>query len=537
MKKSVSAVLLAVAVLAATPAGTGILPTQPYNAATTSVGPALTAGAGARVSAPVSARGATRSRPWDGRSVFVPPDVLIDSGFIRATAADYEMDGTMWVAYSKLAPDSGVYVSRSTDHGATWSGVIALSLIPTTLVTHLGMVVGQGDSAFVYLFVVHPNEHGDLLCARFNKDGSDYHEFWVKADADSINDFKVCRDYSGSGYALYCVAGNDDHGSNFDDFFLKSTDYGKTWTALSTFRFVSDGSLAAGSGSYLYMAGRPGFSSYYGQLNLLVNSYWADPDSWREVGITPDTFYVMDPVIAPSFATPAASATIWTLYSHNFNGTGDMDMMYIYSRDVGTTWSAAHALASTSGANEQYGDIKPYTDPGNTWMNASYISEAGDRTVFRHYCEQSAPDTWSDTLRINSHSAGTGQEIRPLLVYSPGATGTGAGCVFTGAGLNSIYWNSPWTPGIAEGQTVAAEAGFALAPNPAADNVRFALPRISNARIAVYDPVGREVVRLPATTGLTWDRTDAHGNRVPAGVYIVRLVSAEGSAARRLVLR
>jgi hypothetical protein len=79
-------------------------------------------------------------------------------------------------------------------------------------------------------------------------------------------------------------------------------------------------------------------------------------------------------------------------------------------------------------------------------MNASYISidSSNYRTVYRHYVQAGTPTSWSDTLRINSGSAGTGRPVRPLLVYSPGTPGTGAGCVFTGAGLQNAYWNSPW---------------------------------------------------------------------------------------------
>jgi hypothetical protein len=481
---------------------------------------------------PGSAAGATVAKPWHGQSLGLEgSDVVIGTGTISATAADYEMDGTMWVAYSKSA-DSGVYITRSTDHGATWQGLFSIFLIPTTLVKHLGLVVGQGDSGFVYAFCVHPSQHGDMLCIRFNKDGTNFQNFWVKSDNDSINDFKVCRDYSGSDYYLYCVAGNDDHSTNFDDFMLRSTDYGKTWASTNTFRFVSDGSYTAGSGKFLYLAGHNGYSPYKGQLDLLVDTLWgAWSGSFREVDIAPDTFTVMDPVIAPSFATPVESAVVWTLYSHNSQNTGDWDMKYIYSTDAGVTWSASYYLAGSSSAEERFGDIKPYTSPGNTWMNASYISESTYRTVYRHYCEQSTPTSWSDTLRINTNSAGTGQSVRPLLVYSPGAPGTGAGCVFTGAGLSNIYWNAPWTTAVAE----------PVAPGP----VRLGLvPTVVRGvlllegdcsrtgtvpKAVLLDAAGRKVMSLvPGSNDVS---------HVAAGVYFVRETQAQAQAVRRVVIQ
>jgi len=572
MKKAVFVVLMAAAVaLAVKSEGAGPLPAVPCSPTTTSMGPARSADADPRLAviraeqaqaaargdealarklestaqaiylerqpAPGSADGAIRLASRRGRTSFSLPDMLIDSGTVWATATDYEMDGTMWVAYSRSVPDTSIDVVRSTDHGTTWEWVQGFFMIPTTIVNRLGLVVGPGDSGFVYVFTVHPNNDGDMLCTRFNKDGSSFLNFWVHASADTINNFKVCRDYRGDDYWLYCVAGDDDRSPEMDDFFLRSTDYGKTWATLRTWRFVSDGSLTAGAGSYLYMAGRPGFSPANGQLNMLVNRFWGHPDSWSEAIVAPDTFTVMDPVMVPSFVSPPESAVVWVLYSHDYNGTDDWDMQYLYSTDAGSTWSGAEFLAGESDADERFGDIKPYTDPGNPWMNASYISEESYRTVFRHYCNQATPTSWSDTLRINSNSAGTGEAVRPLLVYSPGAAGTGAGCVFVGEGLQNVYFNSPWLTGVAEQTRTGPDAGFSMAPNPVGEAVRFTLPRVAGSRLVVCDVAGREIVRLAADGDVSWNRVDALGNRAPAGVYIVRLVSPEKSAAQRLVLR
>jgi hypothetical protein len=487
---------------------------------------------------PGSAADAVTFKPWQGQSLGMDgPDVFIDSGTIRATAADYEMDGTMWLAYSKSAPDSWVYVTRSSDHGTTWHGVFSVRTDPVSRVEHLGLIVGQGDSAFVYVFLVHPRQNGDMLCVRFKKNGSNALAFYMKSGADSIDNFKVCRDYSGGSYWLYCVAGKDDHDTHMDDFVLRSTDYAKSWALTNTFRYVSDGSYAAGADEYLYMAGRRGASPYMGRLNMLVNRFWGAPDSWVETSVAPDTFTVMDPVIAPSFELPAENAVIWTLYSHDFLGSGDYDMKYVYSTDAGVTWSASYYLTGSSAATERFGDIKPYSVAGNTRVNASYLSEAAFRTVYRRDCEQSTPTNWSDTLRINSNSAGTGQSTRPLLVYSPGAPGTDAGCVFVGGGLQNVYWNSPWTTAVAEERRVKPDVGLTVSPNPAAEQVRFTVPKIAGSRLAVYDAAGREVTELPAHMSTLWNRTDARGNRVPAGVYLVRLTSPTLSASRRLVLR
>ncbi len=465
------------------------------------------------------------------------PDVVIDTGTIVATGADYESDGTMYVAYS-LARDSSVRLVKSTDHGSTWHPLTAIWTIPTSLVRRVAVVVGSGDSAFVFVMMTHPDNNGDVSCVRIRRDGSGGGSFWVSHDSATINNFTFCRDYV-APYYLYACVGNDDHTSAFNDYGLRSTDFGRTWAQTNLFRFVSDGSYQAGAADHLYTAGYVGYRPWLGELALAINTFYGAPDSWRTVNVHIDTFPVDDPVIAPSFVTPPESATVWLLCSHNFQGSGDWDILYNYSTDVGRHWSSARFLAGSSTAIEAYGDLKPYAEPGNPWVNASYISETTTRTVFRHYCNQANPTGWSDTLRINTHSAGTGWEVRPLLVYSPGAPGTGAGCVFVGAGLRNLYWNSPWTAGLAGGAGPGrVGAGLMVRPNPVTAGAVLSWPGAARA-LEVFDAGGRLVRRFerPAGTTAVWDRCDGSGRRVAPGVYLVRLESESGTVARQLIVQ
>lgn len=463
------------------------------------------------------------------------PDVVIDTGRIVATAADYEMDGTMWVAYSRQR-DSSVRVVKSTDYGSTWQPVVGFWTIPHSLINRLGMVVGAGDSAFVYVGIIHPDSSGDMACVRFNRDGSNFLYFRVKRGADTINNFTMCRDYY-TPYYLYICAGDEDNTQELDDFILRSTNFAKTWTTTNTFRFVSWGSLQAGAGTYLYLAGYPGFSPYRGYVNLLINKFFSAPDSWFERHVEFDTFEVADPVMAPSFVSPSESAVVWALYAHNYRNSGDRDIMYVYSTDAGNTWSPSYYLASRSDRDERYPDLKNYTSVGNPYVNASYISEASYRYVYRHWASQNDPVNWSDTLRINTNSAGTGRQIKPLLVYAPGAPGAGAGCVFVGAGLQNLYWNAPWTTGISEFNTGLKVNRFEALPNPVTSHTTFFWTG-NASRLTIYDASGRQVWYCdnPAS-GVQWNRTDLSGKRMSAGVYFVQLKTANGVSKSTLVVK
>jgi len=81
-------------------------------------------------------------------------------------------------------------------------------------------------------------------------------------------------------------------------------------------------------------------------------------------------------------------------------------------------------------------------------------------------------------------------------------------------------------------------------PNPFNPSVSipFVLERSQRVSLTVHDASGREVVRLlegEARAGhnqVIWEGRDSHGLRVSSGVYIVRLQTASGTEARRLVM-
>lgn len=88
------------------------------------------------------------------------------------------------------------------------------------------------------------------------------------------------------------------------------------------------------------------------------------------------------------------------------------------------------------------------------------------------------------------------------------------------------------------GATPTAVSVSDVYPNPArgAFAVRFGLPASGEARVALYDVLGREVAVLHAgPTGAGWHRVDADP-ALPAGVYLVRIVAGAGASARALTV-
>lgn len=85
--------------------------------------------------------------------------------------------------------------------------------------------------------------------------------------------------------------------------------------------------------------------------------------------------------------------------------------------------------------------------------------------------------------------------------------------------------------------------GLTVGPNPAGRLVRFdcRLGADERGRLAIIDLGGRTVrsfeIEGRATGPLTWDLSDDHGRRLPAGVYFCRLSSTGHSSIRKLVVR
>jgi hypothetical protein len=450
-------------------------------------------------------------------------DAVIDEGRFIATAADYTMDGNIYVA-AFHTDDSTTRVYRSTDHGSSWVTLLAIAMSSPggrLAIPRLGLCVGEGDSAFIHVFCVVPEPYQSLVLARVEMDGSDFTSYSVWTGSDTVTDMAVCRDYNGSDYWLYAVAVNGERLGARNAWYLRSTDYGKNWAVTDTGSSVVHPHNSFGAGSWLYhvLEGPDAYAK--GEVRLFHNTMYGASGEWHGQTLQPDTFSVRDPVIAPAFALPESTAAVWTLFSHDYQGTGDWDMLYAWSTNGGRNWVDFGYLSSDLNVAERFADLRNYTSLGNTYMNGSYIWELDtERFVFRHYSNSPDPGNWSDTARINANAAGTGRAVRPLLVYSPGAPGTGAGCVFVGVGLYNLYFNSPWL-------TALAEAGSPqLEPGPRALLCRGALEWPGSSPARLFDAAGRPVARvLPGPNDL---------RLLPAGVYHVR--TAPQAPVERLVL-
>jgi len=471
------------------------------------------------------------------------PDRQIYAGAVSASAADWEMDGTMWAAFAG-ASDSSVRVYKSLDHGVSWNEVINFYTPPKHYVNKIELVVGEGDSGFVYVFENLPVNDGDLRVLRCDKNGGSVENFAVLAGADSITDFTACRDHTGSNYWLYAIAHNGmESGSYPRSFFLRSTDYGKTWATTDLSANKARPRMAFGAGWYGYQSNVAKQTNWHGIVSTGVTSFYSSPGSWYFWDYQPDTFAINDACIAPAFTTPPESATTWIAYTHNYLGTSDWDIHSSYAiGDTLLSWNGPTVIAGTTNP-EGYVDLKNYTSAGNDYVNVSFVNidmTNGYNNAWLGYSSAGAPGTWtalSDTWVNKSVYSGWDFSAFPRIVYSPGGGGPGGGLVFPGSVSwtnTNGYFNAPWFNGVAESpvQPKRPAVAFSVLPSVARGPVRVSWNG-SATRLTVTDVAGRTVrsIAAPAGNSFVWD------GKVPAGIYLVCLTTSSGTATRPVVIQ
>jgi hypothetical protein len=107
------------------------------------------------------------------------------------------------------------------------------------------------------------------------------------------------------------------------------------------------------------------------------------------------------------------------------------------------------------------------------------------------------------------------------------------------------FFDIGWFPQLV-GVPADARSAFAFtqAPNPSREGgtLRFRLPSAQHVELTLFDLAGRRIARLvngPLEGGehsVEWARTDDHGHRVAAGVYLARIKAGSVERTLNLVL-
>jgi hypothetical protein len=482
-------------------------------------------------------------------------DVLIDTSYIYDFDGDYdEENGWMWVALAPLT-DSVVRLYRSTDHGLSWELCYTFWHTTRSLYSKVGVVVGRGDSNYVYIFARHSGvgNSGDICVFRVKFDVSGWDHYWMTWDADTINDFSVCRDYR-SNYGLYCWYVNEQRVGSSNGKFRRSFDYGITWDEQSS-NYVLDPNISAGATQFINAAIVCNFAGDRNQVRYLGNSNYGDPLYWNERVVSFDTFNHYKPKVAAAFTEPDSEATTWILYQYDWHNNGDMDIWYaVRSHAWADTWQVGYGLSMSSSFDEYSPDIKNYKSLGNPYVNAVFSMADSSWTDFVNnywlYTNAGNPSSWSERQRIND--SGTfvegGWIDGSKIIYSPGAPASGGGVLYCRGGTwlfpYGLYFDAPWV-GISEkSNDTKISKLLHSGPNPFRNVtlINYTVPKPSKVEIKIFDISGREVKTLvnkqspSGTYSVSWDGTDNTGKRQGAGIYILKLKVNNSESVEKLIL-
>lgn len=468
-------------------------------------------------------------------------DILIDTSYIYDYDADYDEEtGWMWIVVAPFT-DSVIRLYRSTDHGLNWARVYTFYHTPRSFYEKVGLVVGRGDSNYVYIFVRHSINNGDIYLFRVKFDLSAWTHYAVATGADTINDFSVCRDYR-SNYGLYCVHANEERaGANSK--LLRSFTFGRTWDSQGGYD-VCDPHISFGATRFLNVtARRYNANEVFYQCNRSygASGYW-DP----LISVSFDTFNHYNPKVASAFTTPDSLATTWVLYEHDWRNTGDMDIWYaVRSHAWGDTWQRTYGFSVSSWFDEWAPDIKHYKSLGNIWVNATHLAvDSGyddSSNVYRQWSDANNPTTWQGRIRVNDSATWAGYWFvgtgGPKIIYSPGAPTSGGGVLYCRAGLffipYGLYFDAPWLTGLAERKE--GKLPMRIAANPAKGKLRL-YPSPETKDIRIYDATGKLIKSFPNPKGsILWNGRDEKGKMVSSGIYIIKVNTQEGEAAEKLL--
>jgi len=466
-------------------------------------------------------------------------DVTIDTAYVGDFAVDYSLaDGTMWLVEAPLL-ESIVNVYRSTDHGGTWHNVFGFDLYPKSPSPRVGLVLGEGDSSYVYIFWRIPLAgNGRVGLVRLKPDLSSYDAYYVTSAADSTTDFAVCRDYR-SNYNLYCWTVIGANGVTAP--FLVSSDFGQTWSG-TTWSNAIEPFISPSAGPRVNLAclnaGRTHVTAGF-------NYNYGDPHSWDYGIVNGDTYQCYKPRIAADNTEPDSLATRWAMYTKSFDNSGNYDARYaVRSAAWNDTWRMENGLSSRPELDEGVGDLQHDKAIGTQRVDVSLnqLVRSGGDTSNSYWLWSSAtnPFAWNGQRLVNDSGAMVAWiDLASRLVYSPGAPVGGAGEVYARAGAyyldHGLYFNAPWPMGIAEQQS-ARPALFGLRATQTGNGVRLAFdnPAAGKVSLRVFDAAGRRARSEELTLSAGQHTLDFDGTS--AGIYFAQLQAAGRTATAKFVL-
>jgi len=465
-------------------------------------------------------------------------EVLVGSGAVAAFDATADSGGVVWLAIAY--PDSAVGLYYSGDFGSSWHG--RGTLHTDSAVRQVQLLIGQGDSSLLYLFLLEAGNGGDLWLARIRPDSGGFALAPVAVGADTIDDFSVALDRD-DGYYLYCLYANEQRTGRTGTF-TRSLDHGASWETGTDWWNAWDPCVSYTTGSTVHCAWRYALNG--SEVHYAYNRHYGMPGYWSTYRVVSDSSagQCFDPTVVQADSVPESKAAVWVFYTVGRRDTEMLDLQYSASTNGGWDWTPGLPFGDPL-RDEQQPCLAVDLSGPNDYVALCYSSgnrRRGDTISAWWTCANSYdPDAWLVPARVSRFPLAS---LPPKPVYVPHAPMRLPGVFYsqqTETGPWGVRFAAPWLAAA----SAPAESPLPSAwPNPSTGVVRLSatvtLP--GDYSLTVYDAAGRlvsNVFRGRLENGpqfWTWDRRSPSGRRIPAGTFFVRLTGPGFSSTRRLVL-
>ncbi|UCB53358.1 MAG: T9SS type A sorting domain-containing protein [Candidatus Zixiibacteriota bacterium] len=479
-------------------------------------------------------------------------------------STDYDNSGNIYAARCTTAGgvnDARIRVYKSTDGGNSWSYPYLCSFYaPGSELSYPVVLTGtSGTPDKLYIFYLRSDNNGDIWVARYTLDGVFEGFYSVKVDSDTIAYFTACANY---GIASTIIVSYERQRGAFYPtpwmYTIKSTNRGGTWGSQVT--ISSNGwhpDLGYGYNGYVYLAYTKedgsdsdiGFirSSDYG--NTWTNFEYLTTDIWD------DDFAK----VAATHTTPVDEQYAWVAYNHDYANTGNWDMRYAYSGNAGVDWSKNHDLASDTEWDEIACDLWVGRKTNYVYVNICYLRyrfvSVAQRyyDVYYGYTNKYAPTTWYSHSEISDHRGAFSLDGREVCQGTYGDIATGErGVVYAGRDLYTnfrrLYFDSQLWTDVGDEMTQEGLPGeFSLSdnyPNPFNPETRipYFVPRACQVKLEVFNVLGQKIRTLVGehqTAGdreVSWDGRNEAGEQVASGVYFYKLEAEDFIQTKKMIL-
>jgi hypothetical protein len=465
-----------------------------------------------------------------GNSRWYYPDVFIEDSLdpYMPFAADYNyVTGDMFVA---CAFDSGYYLGehpgwvafRSQDHGLNWERTYTCAFSATDLdQKDIDLVATRDDTLYVSLLFSSKNFEYDLI---------EYYKvylgwrYFLGSEATYTAKFrspKLARDDFEPFY-LYRAYIIDYDGSLDSIRLERSTDKGVSWDSIyysyAAQYYDCDLTVSDSTVYFTYSYASPVSPDEKIIRTRVYRSRGEGSGSYVDIITATDTINadIEYPRIGATTTLPDNGQLVYTVFSQRNAGTEHWDLLYRYSVDGGTHWSSSIDTIIQGSAGGVCSDIRGYEVEPNQYMDIAYcvistsIPDVNYDNYFR-WSSEAEPTNWNDTTFVARITAGIATlPLRPELIYSPGASASGAGVVYNSPG--KLWFDASWVSGIPENKYEIVNkirSQIVLAGSTV---------EVGSAGAIVYDVTGREIIEL---TGDSWNLTDEKGGDIKPGIYFI----------------